>query len=526
MSDLSREQSLESDLGLDSIKTIELMNAIVPHLPAHLRDRFQQSLVSGNLFTVQSLGELEDCIAQLDPHYHDAGPIETDLSMAGGDSLTTQVFAIVAGVTGHHVEELTAELFLESDLGLDSIKTVELMNALSQVIPAQHQSEFMEKLSNGALFAVQTLGELLVLMASDSEAAVHVPATLATAEQGVQASATHTVDIVDAQYPFLVAHSAISPCSLSSGLRLQGPFSTEYARLAWDGLLSRHPMLRARLVIPDDALSFKDYSLEVLDAVTAPALEVKDLRALDSAAQEAFLAEAINRFLNQEWSLQLWPVHGFSVFRLADDIHEVVFANHHVFADGLSNQQIMREFITLYAAIATGQPAELAPTTTVADYQQMVARINAWSDTDADKALEQFLRRQGKSRFFWDPEHKGITKHSRADSRSYRFAASAKSTSILLQAAGRWRLPVNTLLVGAYLRAISRFAGDQQQLVLNIPTSGRLYPEVDATQTIGCFAQNLALTLPLPATELSWREYLPRVHENIEEALAHGYDRA
>ncbi|MEQ1528626.1 MAG: amino acid adenylation domain-containing protein, partial [Methylococcales bacterium] len=33
-------------------------------------------------------------------------------------------------------------------------------------------------------------------------------------------------------------------------------------------------------------------------------------------------------------------------------------------------------------------------------------------------------------------------------------------------------------------------------------------------------------TLPLPATELSWREYLPRVHENIEEALAHGYDRA
>ncbi|MDV3242036.1 MAG: acyl carrier protein [Methylocaldum sp.] len=47
--DLSPDQFLESDLGLDSIKTVELMNAIPPQLPDHLRDPFNSLLAAGTL---------------------------------------------------------------------------------------------------------------------------------------------------------------------------------------------------------------------------------------------------------------------------------------------------------------------------------------------------------------------------------------------------------------------------------------------------------------------------------------------
>jgi len=521
--DLGREQFLESDLGLDSIKTVELMNAILPHLPEHLREAFHLALTDGKLFAIQTLGELEDCIAALDPHHQ---PPTVAGANACGDAAARRVYAIVADVTGHDPGELTADLSLESDLGLDSIKTVELMNALAPAIPPERQPEFMAKLGNGELFAVQTLGELLALVGGGAEDAPPQAAGPATAAAAEKTPSAQAVETAFSQYPFLVSHWAVCSCSLSSGLRLQGPFDPGLARQAWDALLARHPMLRARFAIPQDARSLKDYRLEVLDGVAAPPVEVTDLRHLDRTAQEAFLAGETQRLLNLEWPLDLWPVHRFSAFRLAEDLHELVFANHHVFSDGLGNQQIMREFAALYAAAATGRPADLPPATPFGEYRQTVERINQWSDAATDKALEQFLRSQGKGRFFWDPQRKGAPAHTRADNRSHRFAASPEVTQALLHSAGRWRLPVNSLLAGAYLKAIGRFSEGLDKVILNIPTSGRVYPGVDAAHQVGCFAQNLALTLPLPAPGESWDSYLPRLHEVIEGAIAAGYDRA
>lgn len=529
--DLSREQFLESDLGLDSIKTVELMNAILPHLPEHIREVFHQALAGGQLLTVQTLGELEDCIAGLDPRHH--GQARPVAATAGGcdPGMTQRVYGIVAGITGHDARDLSADMFLESDLGLDSIKTVELMNALAAVIPPERQPEFMEKLGNGELFGVQTLQELLDLMGGGS-VAVATSAPVAASSAPVAPAAipmppsSTTVTIAFSQYPFLVSHWAVCCCSLSSGLRLKGRFDAELGRKVWDALLARHPMLRARFAIPHDARGFKDYRLEVLDGVEAQQLTVTDLRHLDGGAQEALLAEETHRQLNREWPLEQWPVHGFSAFRLAEDEYEVMFANHHIFSDGLSNQQIMREFAVLYAAFAAGQPAMLPPATLLGEYQQTVERISQWSDAATEKALEQFLQSQGKGRFFWDPDKKGPPTHARADNRTYRFHAAPEATATLLQATGRWRLPVNTLLAGAYLKGLSRFANGLDKVILNIPTSGRVYPGLDAAHQIGCFAQNLALTLPLPAVGETWESYLPRLHEVIEGAIAAGYDRA
>ena len=630
--DLSPDQFLESDLGLDSIKTVELMNAIPPQLPDHLRDPFNSLLAAGTLFQLQTLGELVSMIGTMESSEAaatapeaaavrpddglarishstptaDADPLavahrlcaapsgcaqspgqpslaarSAGRSLTGGSALpprpsrrldvesatpspplgpcgapqqrldalatkggekselTRKVREVVAGITGHDPSELADDMFLESDLGLDSIKTVELMNALGTALPAELQDAFGAKLASGALFGIQTLGELEALIRG-SEPNAPVPAAVesddpcaAGAVSDVSADkpqaaepAVRPVDILFSQYPFLVSHWAVCTCSLSSRVRLQGPFDPEAARRAWNALLERHPMLRARFVIPPGCRSLKEYRLEVLDGVTAPTVLVTDLRHLDAPDREAFLNDETHRLLDKEWLLDQWPAHQFSAYRLANDLHEVIFSNHHVFSDGLSNQLVMREFVTLYGAAATGRPAPLPPGTSLERYRETVECINAWRDPEAEKTLEAFLRAQGKDRFFWSPEKKGLPKNPRAANRTHHFSADAATTAALLRSAGKWRLPVNTLLVGAYLRALRRFDPNLKQVILNIPTSGRVYPGTDAGHMVGCFAQNLALTLPMPGEGEAFENYLPQVHASIESGIAAGYDRA
>ncbi|BBA34916.1 hypothetical protein sS8_2973 [Methylocaldum marinum] len=571
LDELSPDLFLESDLGLDSIKTVELMNAIPPQLPDHLREAFDAQLGAGTLFQLQTLGELVAIIAAMGSGEAPLPAAEADplaaahrtpvLDVAGrqafadepaGSSassrrsdageksgLARNIRETVAGITGHDPSELTADMFLESDLGLDSIKTVELMNALASALPAELQDDFGAKLASGALFNIQTLGELEALIRGE-EPGAPAPAALECASPCAKSAApalpadqppavepvARPMDILFSQYPFLVSHWAVCTCSLSSRIRLQGPFDAELARRAWNALLERHPMLRARFVIPPGCQSLKEYRLEVLDGVTAPAVDVTDLRHLDAPARDAFLNDETHRLLDKEWHLDQWPVHQFAAYRLADDLHEVVFSNHHVFSDGLGNQLVMREFVTLYAAAATGRPAPLPPSTALERYRETVQRINGWQDPEAEKALEAFLRAQGKDRFFWSPEKKGLPKNTRAANRTHHFCADPETTAALLRSAGKWRLPVNTLLAAAYLRALGSLDPALTQVILNIPTSGRVYPGTDAGHMVGCFAQNLALTLTLPGEHEALENYLPQLHERIESAIAAGYDRA
>src|SRR4029079_2749878 len=101
--------------------------------------------------------------------------------------------------------------------------------------------------------------------------------------------------------------------------------------------------------------------------------------------------------------------HSINAFQLAPDVHDLVFANHHLIFDGLGNQIIVRDFLELYRARAAGQPAKLAAPLSFESYAQLVHTLNSWHDEQDEKALADFVKRQGKERFFWNPEGKTLT---------------------------------------------------------------------------------------------------------------------
>ncbi|MEO1375739.1 MAG: phosphopantetheine-binding protein, partial [Cyanobacteria bacterium J06635_10] len=57
-------------------------------------------------------------------------------------TLQQQIFSVVSQITGHDIEDLEADMYLEGDLGLDSIKIMEFLNGLVQIIPEEQQPLF------------------------------------------------------------------------------------------------------------------------------------------------------------------------------------------------------------------------------------------------------------------------------------------------------------------------------------------------------------------------------------------------
>jgi amino acid adenylation domain-containing protein len=446
-------------------------------------------------------------------------------------NLEDRLKAVVARITGHRPQDLDREMFLEGDLGLDSIKTVELINNVIELVPEDKRERFNLEVSFQRLAQIQSLGELIDVMAqwqADPRPEPPPPAALAAAVAAAPVPAPSSekdLEILHAQYPFLVAHWAISSCSLSSRIRLRGPFDPRAAREAWNDLIARHPILKARFADLAGTTSLTQYRLIWSEGAAAPAIPVADLRHLRPEAQDAFLADEMHRALDKVWDLDRWPLHSLSAFQLAPDVHDLVFANHHLISDGLGNQIMVRDFLELYRARATGQRADLPAPLSFEAYANLVRTLNSWHDERDEKALADFVKRQGKERFVWNPRGTALTT-TRAQTRFRRHRLSVEATAALKERVREIRIPLNSILVGAYLKALSRIGAAPESFILNIPTSGRVYPEADASDLLGCFAQNLALTFKTPGAEESWLSLLSRVHREIEGAILAGYDRA
>lgn len=139
---------LESDLGVDSIKRVEILSAVqeaAPGLPEIDNAR------------MASLRTLQQVVAAL----REAGGIPdvpavlrapTTLSR---DAVVAAVLGAVADKTGYPHDGLRLEMDLESDLGIDSIKRVEILGAVAERLPGLPEPD------NGALARLRTLSAVV-----------------------------------------------------------------------------------------------------------------------------------------------------------------------------------------------------------------------------------------------------------------------------------------------------------------------------------------------------------------------------
>ena len=169
---LDLDAGIEADLGIDSIKRVEILTAL-----QKLGTPEQQQSVQGimaKLTSARTLREIADLIAGSAPGVcaprHHAAPAAAP-STAGRDVIT-ELRAVAAERTGYPPEMLDLDAGIESDLGIDSIKRVEILTALQKLgTPEQQQAVqgIMAKLTSA-----RTLREIAELIAGSAGTAARL----------------------------------------------------------------------------------------------------------------------------------------------------------------------------------------------------------------------------------------------------------------------------------------------------------------------------------------------------------------
>ncbi|MFZ5572107.1 MAG: beta-ketoacyl synthase N-terminal-like domain-containing protein, partial [Thermodesulfobacteriota bacterium] len=122
---LSPDMDIEADLGIDSIKRVEILSAFeerMPDLPSVSPDA---------LASLKTLGEIVAHVTTSLPR--DGGTVVSPPAPAAGSPQAADVeralLQVVSELTGYPVEMLSPDMDIEADLGIDSIKRVEILSA-------------------------------------------------------------------------------------------------------------------------------------------------------------------------------------------------------------------------------------------------------------------------------------------------------------------------------------------------------------------------------------------------------------
>jgi NAD(P)-dependent dehydrogenase (short-subunit alcohol dehydrogenase family)/acyl carrier protein len=141
---LDVDMALDADLGIDSIKRVEILSAMQEAMP---------DLPTVEAEALGALQTLRDVIDHLNEH----GTSATSPQESGADQPRVQelLLNVVSEKTGYPVDMLDLDMALDADLGIDSIKRVEILSAMQEAMPELPTVE-AEELGN-----LQTLQDVI-----------------------------------------------------------------------------------------------------------------------------------------------------------------------------------------------------------------------------------------------------------------------------------------------------------------------------------------------------------------------------
>ena len=135
---LDLKLSLDSDLGVDSIKRVEILSALQERLPE------APQVKPEHLGTLHSLQDVADFLSSGQSAGSGAVSVEVQSNgfhapVSASPDVAYTLLEVVAEKTGYPAASLDLKLSLDSDLGVDSIKRVEILSTLQERLPEAPQ---------------------------------------------------------------------------------------------------------------------------------------------------------------------------------------------------------------------------------------------------------------------------------------------------------------------------------------------------------------------------------------------------
>ncbi|MEL0610411.1 phosphopantetheine-binding protein [Vibrio echinoideorum] len=176
---LDLEMDMEADLGIDSIKRVEILGTVQDELPT------LPELNPEDLAECRTLGEI---VAYMNSKLPASAPVSSQAPVVapatasnGLDAAVVQktMLEVVAEKTGYPTEMLDLAMDMEADLGIDSIKRVEILGTVQDELPT------LPELNPEDLAECRTLGEIVAYMNSKLPASAPVAAQVSAPAQAI-----------------------------------------------------------------------------------------------------------------------------------------------------------------------------------------------------------------------------------------------------------------------------------------------------------------------------------------------------
>lgn len=152
---LEMDMDMEADLGIDSIKRVEILSGLserIPGLPDANPEELAEMKTLGEI--VAKFGTLfsGECETPCSPETINE---EVQATRVDITQLNEILLKVVSDKTGYPTEMLEMDMEMEADLGIDSIKRVEILSALTEQIPD------LPDVNPEELAELKTLGEII-----------------------------------------------------------------------------------------------------------------------------------------------------------------------------------------------------------------------------------------------------------------------------------------------------------------------------------------------------------------------------
>ncbi|MGW7416958.1 amino acid adenylation domain-containing protein [Streptomyces sp. NPDC054863] len=303
-------------------------------------------------------------------------------------------------------------------------------------------------------------------------------------------------------------------------LELDAEVDADALRAAFVAVLDHHDILRIRAERVGG--TWRQHSTAAPDsAVDSTVFESFDLSALDAAAQDEAIREAITA-AQTGFDIRTGPLFKGVLFTLgADRAPRLFLAAHHYVVDAVSWRVVLADLEAGHREAVRGQKVDLgAKSTSFRDWAQRLNGLAAEGGFDAE--LEHWTRveRTTVDAATLPVDHQGQNTAGSARTLTRRLSAD-RTDALLRKVPEAYRTQVNDVLLSALARVLRDWAGGTVPVELEGHGREDLFGDVDLSRTVGWFTTVFPVALELPESE-DWGTTLKSVKEQLRAVPSRG----